>query len=107
MHVRRNGEAGSRRVGAAGLAQLLGGGLGGGQREVFERTGEHDAVVTLGSGYGHVLVEHVVEHSLGIAVERVAPTAAAAVVVVEQLTSVHRHPLGGVLHDERVIGLIT
>ena len=67
---------------------------------------EHDAVVALGAVDRHVLVEHVVEHGLRIAVERIAPTATAAVVVVEPLPGRHRHPVGGVLHDERVVGLV-
>ena len=55
------------------------------EREVVERAGEHDAVVALGALDAHVLVEHVVEHRLRVAVERVAPAATAAVVVHDPL----------------------
>src|SRR4051794_169588 len=46
------------------------------QRQVGEGSGQHDAVVTGRALDAHVLVEHVVEHRLRVAVERVAPTAA-------------------------------
>src|SRR5262249_39183390 len=55
----------------------------------------------------HVLVDDVVEHGPRIAVERIAPTASAAVVVHDPVARLHRHPLGGVLDAERVGAAVT
>ena len=44
------------------------------ERQVFERAGEHDAVVAARAFDRHVLVEHVVEHGLRVAVERDRPS---------------------------------
>src|SRR6266480_6311083 len=71
--------------------------------EVLERAAQHYAVVALGALDAHVLVEHVVEHGLRLAVEWAAPSASAAVVVHDPLRRLDRHPLGRVLHDERVV----
>src|SRR2546421_12965488 len=71
--------------------------------EVLERAAQHHAVVALGALEAHVLVEHVVEHGLRLTVEWAAPTAATAVVVHDPLRRPDRHPLGRVLHVERVL----
>src|SRR5919198_6370708 len=63
------------------------------QVERLDRACEHDAVVLVRTRHRHVLVEHVLEHTGGRAVERVAPAPAAAVVVRDRLARpVRDHP---------------
>src|SRR5690348_10613722 len=57
------------------------------ERQFLERAREHDAVLAAGGLDGDVLVEHVVEHALGRAVERIAPPTPAAVVVLVALAA--------------------
>src|SRR5581483_770858 len=105
MCRRRRSRRGSRsfRCSLATLpAQLRGCLLVDGKGQVLEAASEDDAVVTLGTFDGDVLVEDVVEHGLRVAVERVAPTAAAAVVVDETLAGFERDPVSGVLDYDGV-----
>ena len=67
------------------FAQRLGGFVIDRERVVLEAAREHDAVVALRRFERDELVEHVVEHDLRIALERIAPAAAAAVDVAERL----------------------
>src|SRR3954471_3347315 len=87
-------------------AQRVGGGRIDRQGQVRERTREHHAVVTRRTLDAHVLVEHVVEHGLRVAVEGIAPAAASAVVVHDPLAGRDRHPVGGVLDHELVVGAV-
>src|SRR5581483_695144 len=101
MCRRRRSRRGSRsfRCSLATLpAQLRGCLLVDGKGQVLEAASEDDAVVTLGTFDGDVLVEH----GLRVAVERVAPTAAAAVVVDETLAGFERDPVSGVLDYDGV-----
>src|SRR5215510_8131039 len=77
-----------------------------GEGEVLEGAGEDDAVVALGAFDAHVLVEDVVEHGVRLTAERVAPSAAAAVVVHDPLRLADGHPLGRVLNDEGILGAV-
>src|SRR5271169_4193995 len=72
--------------GAHRRAAGLGGGRVDGEREVLERAGQHDAVLARRALDADVLVQHVVEHGLRVAVEGITPAAPAAVVVHDPLT---------------------
>src|SRR3954468_8814538 len=69
-----------------------------GERQLFQRAGEHDAVLAGRGLDADVLVEHVVQHRLRVAVERASPAAASAVVVHDPLAGRDRLPVRGVLH---------
>src|SRR5262245_21217595 len=77
------------------------------EREVFERSGEHHAVVAARTFDGHVFVDDVVEHRLRIAREGIAPTATAAVVVHDALAGVDRNPVRGVRDLVLVVTAVT
>ena len=62
------------------------------QRQLLERAAQHHAVALPGRVERHVLVPHVVEHRGGVAVQRVAPAAAAAEVEHEPVAGLHAHP---------------
>src|SRR5262249_57462582 len=75
-------------------------------RELLERAREHDAVLAARRLDRHVLVEHVVEHLLGWPGERIAPPAAATVVVLVALTRGVLDVLRALTDLERVLAAV-
>src|SRR5262245_48773467 len=80
---------GSLPTGGPHLGALPRGGVGiDGERQLPEVAREDDTILAAGRFDRDVLVEHVVEHAVGRTVQRIAPAAAAAVVVLVGLAGV-------------------